>query len=85
MPDVTIRVPAEIRDRLARRAASQGVSLRRYLSHLAGTLVFPEGRVMCAEELAAALREWTTYNWSECEAAELDTELDRRIREAGFP
>ncbi|MFJ4622857.1 hypothetical protein [Streptomyces sp. NPDC088812] len=39
MSDATIRIPVEARDRLARIASSEGMSLRGYLSHLAETLL----------------------------------------------
>ncbi|WP_159670761.1 hypothetical protein [Streptomyces mexicanus] len=83
MPDATTRIPAEARDRLARTAASEGMSLRGYLSHLAETLLTPKERVARAQEARAALRAWNGYDPSASEQGELDAELDRRLGEAG--
>jgi hypothetical protein len=83
MSDANIRIPAEARDRLARVASSEGMSLRAYLSHLAETLLTPEERTARAEQARTALREWNGYAPSPSEQAALDAELDRRLSEAG--
>lgn len=83
MSDANIRIPAEARDRLARIASSEGMSLRGYLSHLAETLLTYEERTAQAEQARSILREWNGYNPSRSEEADLDAELDRRLREAG--
>jgi hypothetical protein len=83
MSDANVRIPAEARDRLARIASSEGMSLRGYLSHLAETLLTPEERAERAERARAALREWNGYDPSASEQAALDAELDRRLSEAG--
>lgn len=83
MSDANIRIPAEARDRLARIASSEGMSLRGYLSHLAETLLTPEERAARADQARAALRAWNGYDPSASEQAELDAELDRRLGEAG--
>ncbi|GHB35189.1 hypothetical protein GCM10010377_27950 [Streptomyces viridiviolaceus] len=83
MSDANIRIPVEARDRLARIASSEGMSLRGYLAHLAETLLTPEERKARAEQARAALREWNGYDPSATEQAALDAELDRRLGEAG--
>ncbi|MFE0799030.1 hypothetical protein [Streptomyces sp. NPDC058812] len=83
MADANVRIPAEARDRLARIASSEGMSLRGHLSHLAETLLTPEERVVRAERTRVALREWNGYDPSASEQAALDAELDRRLSEAG--
>jgi hypothetical protein len=83
MTDANVRIPAEARDRLARIAASEGMSLRGYLSHLAETLLTPKERAERAEQTRVALREWNGYDPSASEKAAIDAELDRRLSEAG--
>ncbi|WP_097223114.1 MULTISPECIES: hypothetical protein [unclassified Streptomyces] len=83
MPDANIRIPAEARDRLAEIAAEEGLSLRAYLARLAETLLTPAERAERAEKARAVLREWNGYDPDAGEQAELDTELDRRMAEAG--
>ncbi|MFF8594873.1 hypothetical protein ACF061_26170 [Streptomyces sp. NPDC015220] len=83
MSDANIRIPAEARDRLARMASSQGMSLRGYLSHLAETMLTPEERAARAEQARTALRAWNGYDPSAGEQAALDVELDRRLGGAG--
>ncbi|MDI3095922.1 hypothetical protein ACFWJV_31330 [Streptomyces rochei] len=84
MSDANVRIPAEARDRLARIASSEGMSLRGYLSHLAETLLTPEERAERAAQARAVLREWNGYDPSAGEQAALDVELDRRMSEAGI-
>lgn len=84
MADANIRIPADARDRLAEIAAAEGLSLRAYLAHLAQTLLTPAERAARAEQARAVLREWTGYDPTEAEEAELDAELDRRLAEAGI-
>ncbi|MFJ8544131.1 hypothetical protein ACIRFH_19285 [Streptomyces sp. NPDC093586] len=83
MSDAHIRIPVEARDRLARIASFEGMSLRGYLSHLAETLLTPEERAARADQTRAALRAWNGYDPSANELAESDAELDRRLNEAG--
>jgi hypothetical protein len=83
MADANIRIPAEARDRLARIASSEGLSLRGYLSRLAETLLTPEERAARAERARIALREWNGYHVDPGEEAALDDELNRRLGEAG--
>ena len=83
MADANIRIPVEARDRLARIASSEGMSLRGYLARLAETLLTPEERAERAEQARAALREWNGYDPSVAEQGALDAELDQRLREAG--
>ncbi|WP_320777969.1 hypothetical protein [Streptomyces sp. CRN 30] len=79
MSDANVRIPAEARDRLARIASSEGMSLRGYLSHLAETLLTPEEREARAEQARNALHAWNGYDPSAAEQADLDFELDRRL------
>lgn len=83
MADANIRLPAEARDRLAEVAAAEGLSLRAYLARLADTLLTPEERARQAEQTRSVLHAWADYDPSETEAADLDAELDTRLREAG--
>jgi hypothetical protein len=41
MTDANIRIPTDVRDRLAAIAAGEGMPLRTYLARLAGTLLTP--------------------------------------------
>ncbi|MCM2577553.1 hypothetical protein [Streptomyces meridianus] len=82
MADANIRIPAEARDRLADIAAAEGMSLRAYLARLADTLLTPAERAARAERARKSLREWNGYNPTDADAANLDAELDRRLREA---
>lgn len=83
MADITVRIPADARERLARIAASEGMSPRGYLSHLAATLLTPEGRAERAEQARAALREGDTSDPSPAgQEKALDAELDQRLRAA---
>ncbi|MFB6553734.1 hypothetical protein [Streptomyces sp. NPDC056405] len=84
MSDANVRIPVEARDRLARIASSEGMSLRGYLSHLAETLLTPEERAERAALACAVLRGWNGYDPSAGERAALDAELDRRMSEAGI-
>ena len=83
MADANIRIPSEARDRLAQVAAAEGLSLRAYLARLADTLLTPDERRRQAEQTRAMLRDWNGYDPSPSEAAALDADLDRRLREAG--
>ncbi|MER7723178.1 hypothetical protein [Streptomyces sp. NPDC096323] len=76
MPDADIRIPAEARDRPAEIAAAEGLSLRAYLTRLAGTLLATAER---AARARATLREWNGYAPTPAEQKELDSELDRRL------
>ncbi|MFD9337943.1 hypothetical protein ACFWBF_26610 [Streptomyces sp. NPDC060028] len=82
MADANIRIPEEAKDRLAAIAASEGLSLRAYLARLAETLLTPAERAERAERARAALRAWNGYAPTAAEQQELDSELDRRLREA---
>ncbi|MFD5494386.1 hypothetical protein ACFWH4_16070 [Streptomyces sp. NPDC127091] len=73
------RAPAEARDRLLRKASSEGMSLQGHLSHLAETLLTPEERMTRAEQACAALREGNGYDPSVNEQASLENELDLRV------
>lgn len=54
MSHANIRISAEARDRLARTASSEGMSLRGCLPQLAETLITPEERAERAEQARAA-------------------------------
>lgn len=82
MTDANIRIPADARNRLAEIAAGEGLSLRAYLARLADTLLTPAERTERAERARAVLREWSGYDPSKAEEAELDAELNRRLTEA---
>ncbi|EFL16829.1 hypothetical protein [Streptomyces sp. C] len=83
MPDANIRIPEEAKDRLAAIAAGEGLSLRAYLARLAETLLTPAERAERAERAHVLLRDWNGYAPTEAEQRELDSELDRRLHEAG--
>jgi hypothetical protein len=83
MADVNIRIPAEARDRLARTAAAEGLSLRAYLARLADTLLTPAERAERHADARKVLRDWNGYDPTDAERASLDAELDRRLAEAG--
>ena len=79
MPDANVRVPTEARDRLAQVAESEGMSLRAYLTRLAGQVTTPTERAVQAEQASAVLRAWSGYDPGPAEAAAQDDELDRRL------
>lgn len=83
MPDANIRIPEEARNRLAAIAAAEGMSLRAYLARLAETLLTPEERAARAEQARAALEKWNGYAPTPAEEQDLDSELDRRLAQAG--
>ncbi|MCQ4045414.1 hypothetical protein ACFOSC_19130 [Streptantibioticus rubrisoli] len=83
MADANIRIPAEARDRLAKIAAAEGLSLRAYLARLADTLLTPAEREKRAATARQVLREWNGYDPTEAEQAWIDAELNRRLAEAG--
>ncbi|WP_259454156.1 hypothetical protein [Streptomyces ginkgonis] len=85
MTDANIRIPVEARDRLARIAADEGLSLRAYLARLADSLLTPEERAARAEQTRRALREWNGYDPTPAEKSALDAELDRRLAKAFAP
>jgi hypothetical protein len=82
MPDANIRITVEARDRLAEVAASEGLSLRAFLSRLAQELLTPAERAERAAAALATLRAWNGYDPSPEEDRALDAELDRRIAAA---
>ncbi|MEV0693640.1 hypothetical protein [Streptomyces sp. NPDC050388] len=71
--------PVEARDRLARTASSEGMSLQGRLSHLAETLLTSEERMAHADQACVILREWNGYDPSVNEQAALEIELDLRV------
>jgi hypothetical protein len=77
--DADIRVPIEVRDRLARIAAAERLSLRAYLTRLSDAAMTPAERAERAARTRALLKAWNGYDPTEAEEAELDAELDRRI------
>lgn len=83
MPDANIRIPEEAKDRLAAIAAAEGLSLRAYLVRLAETLLTPAERAERAERALSALHAWSGYAPTSAEQQDLDSELDRRLAEAG--
>lgn len=85
MPDANIRIPVEARDRLARIAADEGLSLRAYLARLADSLLTPAERTARAEETRAALKAWNGYDPTPAEKRAIDAELDRRLAKALAP
>ncbi|MBD0744936.1 hypothetical protein [Streptomyces sp. CBMA152] len=83
MPDANIRIPEEAKERLAAIAAGEKMSLRAYLAHLADTLLTPAERAEQAEKARAVLEAWNGYAPSAAEQRDLDSELDRRLAQAG--
>ncbi|MEF3112095.1 hypothetical protein [Streptomyces chrestomyceticus] len=82
MPDATIRVPAEAKERLTATAAGEKLSLRAYLVRLADTPPTPQERAEQAERARAALSQWLGPAPSPEERQRLDEELDRRLARA---
>jgi len=85
MADANVRMPEEARDRLATVAAAEGVSLRAYLTRLAGQVTTPAERAERAERSRAVLREWNGYEPTSAEAEAADAELDRRLNALRTP
>ncbi|RSO07309.1 hypothetical protein DMH18_25570 [Streptomyces sp. WAC 06783] len=85
MPDTTVRIPREAKERLAAIAAGEGLSLRAYLVRLADTLLTPREqaqRAQQAEQVCAAPHQWAEYAPSPAEQQRLDEDLDRRLARA---
>ncbi|MFF6888633.1 hypothetical protein ACFY9F_36265 [Streptomyces sp. NPDC012421] len=85
MSDANIRIPKEARDRLAEVAASEGLSLRAYLTRLSETVLTAAERAERAEQAKASLNAWTGYAPTATEEAGLDQELDRRLSQVQRP
>ncbi|MET9880975.1 hypothetical protein ABZZ36_41245 [Actinacidiphila glaucinigra] len=79
MSDVTVRIPAEARDRLSQIAAAEGLSLRAYLARLAGIVLAPLEGAERAEAARTVLHAWNGYAPTPAERDALDSELDRRL------
>ncbi|KOT66086.1 MULTISPECIES: hypothetical protein [Streptomyces] len=82
MPDTTVRIPREAKERLAAIAAGEGLSLRAYLARLADTLLTPRERAQQAEQVCVALHQWAGYAPSPADQQRLDEDLDRRLARA---
>lgn len=82
MADSNLRIPKESKDRLAAVAASEGLSLRAYLTRLSETLRTPEERAEQAVQARAVLHDMNGYAPTAAETSELDSELDRRLARA---
>ncbi|EIV91750.1 hypothetical protein [Frankia sp. QA3] len=82
MTDADIRVPSEVRDRLARIASAEGMSLRAYLTRLSDSAMTPGERAERSGRTLAILRAWNGYNPTEAEIAEIDAKLDPMIDRA---
>ncbi|MFI2238598.1 hypothetical protein [Streptomyces chrestomyceticus] len=82
MPDATVRIPAEVKERLTAAATGEGLSLRAYLVRLAGTPPTPQERAEQALRAQAALHQWLGPAPSPEERERLDEELDRRLARA---
>lgn len=82
MADATIRILADARDRVAERAAAEGLSPRAYHARLADDLLMPAERAERAAAARTALHAWNGYDPDDDEQPRLDSELDRRLAEA---
>ncbi|AWZ09556.1 MULTISPECIES: hypothetical protein [unclassified Streptomyces] len=78
MSDAMIRVPAEVRDRLAVIAESRGTSIRSLVQEFAETTLTMEERRERAERARAYLAEHFGVDVSDAESAA----MGRKIREA---
>ncbi|KJE20202.1 hypothetical protein FF36_05479 [Frankia torreyi] len=76
LTDADIRVPIEVRDRLARIASAEGMSLRTYLTRLSDSAMTPGERAERSMRTRDILRAWNGYNPTEAEIAEIDAKLD---------
>ena len=85
MADANVRMPEEARDRLAAVASAEGVSLRAYLTRLAGQVTTPAERAERAERSRAVLREWSGYDPTPAQIEAADVELDRRLGALRMP
>jgi hypothetical protein len=75
MGDVTIRVTAEVRDRLTDVAAAEGLSLRAYLEKLAHEALTPRERAAKTRQAVIAM---SGYDPAQPDP-EADAELTRRL------
>ena len=80
--DANIRIPQGAKERLAAVAASEGKSLRAYLTGLADSLLTRQERVEQAERARRVMKEWTGYVPDEGEQRRLNRELDERLARA---
>jgi hypothetical protein len=79
MTDANVRMPEEARDRLAAVAASEGISLRAYLTRLASQVTTPAERAERAERARRVMREWVGHEPTAEQASAANVELNRRL------
>jgi hypothetical protein len=75
MSDVMIRVPAEIRDRLAVLAEARGTSMRAVIEEFATSTLTPEERRERAERARAYIAEQFGHYVSDEESAEMGRKM----------
>ncbi|MEU3772601.1 hypothetical protein AB0F11_05180 [Streptomyces sp. NPDC032472] len=78
MSDAMIRVPAEVRDRLAVIAESRGTSIRALVQEFAESTLTPEER----RERAERAREYMAQHFGVRVTDEESEEMGRKIRQA---
>ncbi|MFD9326431.1 Arc family DNA-binding protein [Streptomyces sp. NPDC060065] len=78
MPDVMIRVPAEVRDQLAAVAEARGISLRALMQEIAAQTLTPDQIRERADRTRSLLSELFGHYVTDEESAE----MRRKMREA---
>jgi predicted transcriptional regulator len=75
MSDVMIRVPAEVRDRLAVLAEARGTSMRAVIEEFANSTLTPEERRERAERARAYMAEHFGHYVTDEESAEMGRKM----------
>ncbi|MEV0260040.1 hypothetical protein AB0I49_01660 [Streptomyces sp. NPDC050617] len=79
MGDVMIRVPAEVRDRLAVLAEARGSSIRSIVQEFAETTLTPEERRERAERARAYMAEHFGHYVTDEEAADVRRKMNEAV------
>jgi len=82
--DSNVRIPVAAKDRFAKAAEGEGMSLRAYLTRLADAVVTPQERAERVRETRRVLKAWNGFDPTPTEEAQLDGELDKRLAAAGI-
>jgi hypothetical protein len=79
MADTTIKVPTEVRDRLAVLAASRSTTIGRLVADLAETTLTDEERAERAEETRRIVREQTGYTVTADDQARVNALIEQAL------
>jgi hypothetical protein len=82
MADTTIKVPTEVRDRLAVLAASRSTTIGRLVADLAETTLTDEERAERVEATRRIVREQTGYSVTADDQAKVNALIERALASA---